>query len=124
MLVDFLLNDSYWAKNRTEAQILRSIQHSLCFIILEDEKMIGFARVVSDQAVFAYIADLFIDLEHRGKGLGKILMENILAYPKLELVSRWMLGTLDAHDLYRKYGFEVVEEEWRWMEKVSGKEIE
>ena len=123
LLVDFLLNSSYWAKNRSEEQVLLSIEHSLCFIVEHEDQMVGFARVVSDQGVFAYIADLFILDEHRGKGLGKSLMESILGHEELKLVSRWMLGTLDAHGLYRQYGFEVVAEDWRWMERVVGNEL-
>ena len=123
LLVDFLLNSSYWAKNRSKEQILLSLEHSLCFIVEDEDQMVGFARVVSDQGVFAYIADLFIIDEHRGKGLGKSLMESILGHEDLQMVSRWMLGTLDAHGLYRQYGFEVVAEDWRWMERVVGNEL-
>lgn len=116
-LVSFLQNDSYWAKSRSREQIETSIANSLCFGIYDEaDNMIGFGRVVSDYGVFAYLADIYIDKDERGKGYGKMLMQEILAHPDLQLVHRWMLGTLDAHGLYLPYGFSEVKDPSRWME--------
>ena len=112
----FLQEESYWAQTRTLEQIEVSIENSLCFVLLKDEVMIGFARVVTDYGVFAYLADVFIDKDQRGQGYGKHLMEAVFSHPDLQLIYRWMLGTLDAHELYRKYGFKEVAEPKRWME--------
>lgn len=123
-LRSFLLEESYWAQTRTVEQIDVSIENSLCFILLKDDGMIGFARVVTDYGVFAYLADVFIDKDQRGKGYGKHLMEAVFNHPKLQLVYRWMLGTLDAHELYKKYGFAEIAEPKRWMEYLpKGSEL-
>lgn len=123
-LIRFLIDESYWAKSRTKDQILRSVKNSMCFGMYEDDKMIGFARVVTDYGVYAYLADVFIDKEHRGNGFGKILMDEVLNHPELQMVSRWMLGTVDAHELYRPYGFSEVKDPKRWMEYLpKGSEL-
>ena len=124
-VIRFLLDESYWAKSRSEEQIITSIENSLCFVVMEDFEMIGFARVITDYGVFAYLADVFIDKDQRGKGLGKQLMKEILAHPDLQIVSRWMLGTMDAHELYRPLGFSEVSMPNRWMEFMpNGSEID
>jgi GNAT superfamily N-acetyltransferase len=79
--------------------------------------MVGFARVVTDYATFAWIADVFILPEHRGKGLSKWLMETILEHPQLQGFRRWVLATRDAHELYRKYGFGELTHPETWMER-------
>ena len=123
-LRSFLQEESYWAQTRSVEQIDVSIENSLCFILLKDDGMIGFARVVTDYGVFAYLADVFIDKDQRGKGYGKFLMEAVFNHPKLQLVYRWMLGTLDAHELYKKYGFAEIAEPKRWMEYLpKGSEL-
>lgn len=119
-VIRFLNDESYWAKTRSVEQINISIDNSLCFVVIEDSEMIGFARVITDYGVFAYLADVYIDKEHRGKGLGKQLMKEVLAYPDLQIVSRWMLGTMDAHELYRPLGFSEVSMPNRWMEFMPG----
>ena len=119
MIHEYLCNRSYWAKGRTIQQVMRSIEHSECFGIYKDEQQVGFARVVSDFTVYAYILDLFI-LEHeRGSGLGKFLMECIMNHPELAQVKRWMLGTEDAHGLYQQYGFTSLKKVANHMEKVN-----
>ncbi len=102
---NYLHNESYWAKNIPLEIVERSIENSLCFGVYDDLKQVGFARVMSDCATFAYLADVFILPEYRGKGLSKKLMEYIKSYPSLQGLRRWMLATADAHELYRKYGF-------------------
>jgi len=111
-----LLHESYWAQSRTEEQLKAAIENSRCYCLLENDEMLGFARVITDFGVFAYLADVYIEKEHRGKGYGKMLMEAIINDPQLKLISRWMLGTMDAHELYRKYGFSEVKNPSRWME--------
>jgi len=103
-----LLSKTYWAEHRTEETIRKSIEHSVCFSLFHEEQQIGFARVVTDFSTFGYLADVIIQDEHRGKGLGKWFVETIVND------SRWrnlflMLGTLDAHGLYEKYGFKTSE---------------
>jgi GNAT superfamily N-acetyltransferase len=110
------LSRSYWAHDRTRETMLRAIKHSLCFGVYEGQRQIGFARVVTDYATFAWLADVFIDEEYRGRGLGKWLVETALAYPQMEGVPRWLLATRDAHELYRRFGFTAIAAPERRME--------
>ena len=107
---DYLCNRSYWAKDRAIETVKRSIDHSLCFGMYDtSDSLIGFARVVSDFAVFAYIMDVFILENYRYLGLGMKLMDFIMNYPDLQNVKVIMLATEDAHGLYEKYGFRLTE---------------
>ncbi len=124
---DYISNKSYWAKNIPIEIVRKSIDGSICFGLYEKEKQIGFARIVSDKATFAYLADVFIDENYRGKGLSKWLIEVIINHHDLQGLRRWMLGTRDAHKLYEKFGFTAIEELNRFMHKhnpdpYSGKE--
>ena len=110
------LSTSYWAENIPIEIVRRSIQGSLCFGVYDDAKQIGFARIISDLATFAYLADVFIDEKYRGQGLSKKLMETILAHPDLQGLRRFMLATRDAHDLYHQYGFVPLTKVDRWMQ--------
>ncbi|MEO7793433.1 MAG: GNAT family N-acetyltransferase [Thermoanaerobaculia bacterium] len=83
----------------------RSIRNSVCFGLYEDERQIGFARVITDRATFAYLADVFVLDSHRGRGLGRVLMDAVASHPELQGLRRFMLATRDAHGLYAKYGF-------------------
>lgn len=83
----------------------RSVENSLCFGLYRGDGQAGFARVTSDRATFAYLADVFVLEEHRGRGLGKWLVEAVLSHPELRGLRRWMLATADAHGLYQGYGF-------------------
>lgn len=112
----FLADDSYWAQNRTPEQTRRAIENSICFGVYSGDAQIGFARVVSDLATFAYLGDVFILEEFRGKGLSKRLMKAILAHPELQGLRRWILATADAHGLYEQYGFSALKHPERWME--------
>lgn len=117
---DFLSNRSYWAKNRSYETVVSSVENSLCFgMYNESDTMIGFARVVSDCAVFAYIMDVFILEEYRNKGLGKKLMDGIMKHPDLQGLQRIMLATTDAHEMYRKFGFKMTESADKLMEIVN-----
>ena len=116
----FLSQRSYWARGRTLETVRRSIENSLCIGVYDQNgRMVGFGRVLTDYAVFAYIMDLFILEEHRGKGLGKRLIEQMLNLPELEGVKRWQLATADAHDLYRQFGFSEPAALGKYMEKVK-----
>ena len=99
------LSTSYWAAGVPEEVVGRSIENSLNFGVYRGEEQVGFARVVTDRATFAYLADVFVLEAHRGQGLGKWLVEVILSHPDLQGLRRWMLATRDAHDLYRRYAF-------------------
>lgn len=115
----FLEEDSYWAHGRTVEQTQRAIENSVCFGLYHDERQIGFARVVSDFATFAYLGDVFVLEEFRGRGLSKWLMETIISHPELQGLRRWVLATRDAHTLYEKYGFHALKFPDRWMEKPA-----
>lgn len=101
----YLSEESYWAKGIPRELVIKSIEHSLCFSVFLHEQQIGFARVISDQATFAYLCDVFIDEAFRGKGYSKQLMHFIMNYPALQTVRVFALGTLDAHGLYAQFGF-------------------
>jgi GNAT superfamily N-acetyltransferase len=115
----FLFEESYWARERTLEQTLRAIENSLSFGVYTSEKQIGFARVVTDYATFAYICDVFILNEYRGQGLSKWLMETIVSHPELQGLRRWILATKDTHTLYEKTGFSGLKFPERWMEKTA-----
>ena len=120
MIVDFLSNQSYWAKGRSRERIERSIANSFCFGVFDEAgRQVGFARVVSDCAVFAWLMDVFILEDHRGKGLGKLLMKEIMAHTDLQDVKKWALGTLDAHGLYKQFGFTSIAKPERMMERTT-----
>ena len=104
-VVHGFLSSSYWAEGIPVGVVRRSIEHSLCFGAYEGEEQVGFARVVPDRATFAYLCDVFVAEGHRSRGLGKLLMEAIVAHPDLQGLRRWLLATRDAHGLYRQFGF-------------------
>lgn len=107
----YLSVESYWAKNIPLEVVKRSVEHSLCFGVYHHSTQIGFARVVTDKATFAYLADVFILPQHRGKGLSKWLVATIHAHPDLQGLRRWILGTKDAHGLYAQFGWQPLPEE-------------
>lgn len=113
----FLANQSYWAKGISRSTLEKSIRNSLCFGLFQGNKQVGFARVISDQATIAYLADVFVLPEHRGRGLAKWLMECILSHPDLQGLRRWILVTEDAHGLYRKYEFTQLAHPEGFMER-------
>lgn len=110
------LSTSYWAKNRLLKTTKLTIKNSLCFGVYHKNEQVGFARVVTDYATFAYLADVFILENHRGKGLSKWLMEVILNYYEIQNLRRWFLATRDAHSLYEKFGFTAIREPEKLME--------
>ena len=112
------LRGSYWAKGIPRELVDRLIENSLCFGLYDGEKLVGFARVISDCATFAYLSDVFVLETYRGQGLGTWFMETVMAHPDLQGIRRWMLATADAHGLYRKVGFSELSRPERIMEKL------
>lgn len=115
----FLSEESYWAKERTKEQTERAVKNSLPFGVYKGENQIGFARVVTDYATFAYLGDVYILESFRGLGLSKWLMETIVGHPELQGLRRWILATKDAHTLYGKFEFAALRFPERWMEKTA-----
>ena len=113
------LTTSYWARGVPRDVVARSMEHSLCFGAFDDGRQVGFARVVSDRATFAYICDVFALESHRGSGVGKSLMAAIMSHPELQELRRWTLFTRDAHGLYRQFGFGAAAHPERLMEVVD-----
>jgi GNAT superfamily N-acetyltransferase len=108
------LGEAYWSKNRSRETIDKSIANSDIYVALEDGKMVGFARIVTDKATFAWLCDVYVHPDHRGLGISKAIMDVALENPEYETV-RWMLATRDAHGLYEQYGFTTSTETDRWM---------
>ena len=110
---------SYWAANVPRAIVERSIEHSVCFGVYKGSDQIGFARVITDQATFGYLADVFILETYRGRGLSKWLMRIILDYPDVQGFRRWMLATKDAHGLYQQFGYTPLTDPSRFLERTN-----
>lgn len=123
-LIHEVLAATYWAGGIPRAVVDRSIEGALCFGLYENDRQVGFARVITDRATFAYLADVFVLESHRGRGLARWLMETILAHEDLQGLRRWMLLTRDAHPLYRQVGFTELAHPERVMEKVNPKVYE
>ncbi|MCL4269193.1 MAG: GNAT family N-acetyltransferase [Anaerolineales bacterium] len=117
-ICDFL-SRAYWAEKRPREVIEKSIRFSLNFGVYDGNRQVGFARVITDYATFAYLCDVFIHEEYRGHALGKWLMESILAHPNLQGLRRWSLATRDAHGLYKQFGFAELSNPASWMEKFD-----
>jgi GNAT superfamily N-acetyltransferase len=116
-LIHGFLRETYWAQGIPLDTVRLAIAGSLCFGIYDGTAQVGFARVVSDHATFAYLADVFVLPSHRGRGLAKRLMQAIDAHPALQGLRRWMLATRDAHALYTQYGFRPLAAPDRFMER-------
>ena len=117
--LDFIhreLSTSYWAKNIPRELVQKAIDNSMCFGIYHDNIQIGFARVISDNATFAYLCDVIITASFRKQGAGKLLMSHIMTHPELQGLRKFSLGTLDAHQLYKRYGFTNLNHPKRLME--------
>ena len=118
LIHDYLCNVSYWAKGIPRDVVVRSIENSLCAGAYDGDKQVGFARAVTDYAVFAYIADVFVLESHRGRGISKMIMQALMEHPSLAGLRRWSLVTSDAQGLYRQFGFREVEFPHKHMELV------
>jgi GNAT superfamily N-acetyltransferase len=111
----YLSEEAYWSPGVPRAVVERSIEHSLNFGLYRGDEQVGFARVVTDYATFAWLADVFVLREHRGAGLGKWLVETAVSHPELRGLRRWILATGDAHELYARFGFEPTAGDARFM---------
>jgi GNAT superfamily N-acetyltransferase len=111
----YLSGESYWARGRPRDQIVRGVENSLPFGVYLDGEQVGFARIVTDYATFAWLADVYVLPGHRGQGLGKALIDAVLSHPQVAAVPRILLATKDAHGLYLKYGFVPLAGDERWM---------
>ena len=122
VLFRFISEESYWARGMARETFERAVRHSLCFGLFDGERQIGFGRVVSDFASVAYLNDVFVLEDYRGRGLSKWMMDCILSHPDLEVVRRWLLVTADAQELYRKFGFTPLAAPEEFME-LRGPEV-
>jgi N-acetylglutamate synthase-like GNAT family acetyltransferase len=111
----FLSEESYWAKGRSHEVTERAIANSYPFGVYLGDEQVAFARVVTDTITFAWLADVFVLPEHQGNGVGKLLVESVLGDPRFAGMKRWFLGTADAHELYRRYGFSEIVNPGRLM---------
>ncbi len=118
MIHRWLSEESYWAQGRPRELMQRSFDNSICFGAYLEDRQVGFARVVTDRTTFAWLADVFILDEYRGRGYGKALVAAVLAHPELQGLRRWLLATRDAHGLYAQSGFVPVPPE-RFMELLD-----
>jgi GNAT superfamily N-acetyltransferase len=121
-LIHNFLSTTYWAKGRTIEEVKTSVENSLCYGMFIQNRQIGFARIITDFVVFAYLMDVFIIPEFQGMGLSKLLLKTILEEEKFSKVKKWMLATADAHGLYTKYGFKMMDKPEHMMVKVFGTE--
>ncbi|MDQ7816387.1 MAG: GNAT family N-acetyltransferase [Melioribacteraceae bacterium] len=115
------LTNSYWAKGIPIKAVKKQIKNSFCFGVYNDKKQIGYARIITDYVGFAYLCDVYIEEDFRGKGLSKWLMEEVINHPKLKNIKTWMLSTNDAHGLYAQYGFKPLDEPQKQMRRVKFK---
>jgi len=118
-VIHAFLGESYWAKGIPREMVARSIANSLCFGVYSDGRQVAFARVISDFATYAYVADVFVLMPFRGRGLGKWMMESILQHPRLQQLRRWSLVTEDAHGLYAQFGFTPPKRPEAYMERYD-----
>lgn len=115
------LTNSYWAKGIPIEVVKKQVKNSFCFGVFSNSEQIGYARIITDYIGFAYLCDVYIEKEFRGKGLSKQLMKEIINHPKLKNIKNWMLSTNDAHGLYEKYGFKPLDEPRKLMRRVKFK---
>ncbi|MBI3522883.1 MAG: GNAT family N-acetyltransferase [Chloroflexi bacterium] len=115
LIARWLRDESYWAAGVSEDVVRRAIANSLCFGAYRDGAQVGFLRVVTDRATFAWLCDVFVIAEHRGNGVSKLMMDAVMAHPDLQALRSFLLATRDAHGLYARYGFEVIEGQQRYM---------
>ncbi len=114
---DWIASKSYWAGRMPRQVFDRAVRGSLCFGAIEHGNTLGFCRIITDRATFAYVADVFVAPSRRGQGIGKGLMRAVLAHPELKDLRRWLLVTADAHGLYAQHGFEALLTPERFMER-------
>jgi GNAT superfamily N-acetyltransferase len=120
----WLARKSHWAGEMPRAVFERAVKGSLCFAALEADVTVGFARVISDRATFAYVCDVFVDRQRRGMGIGKRMVAAMLAHPALQDLRLCLLATADAHGLYAQHGFTSLAQPQRYMERRDGEVYE
>jgi GNAT superfamily N-acetyltransferase len=114
-----MLARAYWSHDRRRETVAHSLQNSLVFGLYDGTRQIGLARIVSDYATFAYLCDVFIHEDYRGRGLGKWLIKTVTNHPDLRNVRHWLLATRDAHGLYAQFGWIPVRAPEKWMERIN-----
>jgi GNAT superfamily N-acetyltransferase len=115
----FLSGEAYWSRNIPLETVKKSIENSLNFGLYHADRQIGYARVITDYATIAYLGDVFVISEYRGKGLSKWLMQQVTDHPDLQGLRRWLLLTRDAHELYKKFGWQPIQSPDRYMERFN-----
>ena len=120
----WLARKSHWAGEMPRAVFERAVNGSLCFAALEGDVTVGFARVISDRATFAYLCDVFVDHQRRGMGIGKRIVAGVLAHAALQNLRLCLLATADAHGLYAQHGFTSLAQPQRYMERRDGEVYE
>jgi N-acetylglutamate synthase-like GNAT family acetyltransferase len=113
------ISQSYWGQGRSREVMGRAMDNAICFGVFRDGTQIAFARVVTDRAVFAYLADVFVHPDWRGQGLSKWILEAVDAHPELQGIKRFLLATKDAHGLYEQFGFKQPEDPRLYMERLA-----
>jgi GNAT superfamily N-acetyltransferase len=116
VVFSYLHDEAYWSKGLSEEEFARSLEHSTCFGASHRGAQVGFCRVVTDRATFAWLADVFVLPQHRGKGVAQLLVTSALSHPDLQGLRQWLLATRDAHGLYLKLGF-TPPAEGRYLER-------
>jgi GNAT superfamily N-acetyltransferase len=119
LIHDYLANRSYWSPGIPRRVVEQAAENSLCYGVYAEAQQVGYARVVTDYATFAYLCDVFILEDYRGRGLSKWLMACVLSHPDLQGIRRWSLVTRDAHGLYAQYGFVPVPNPEGWMVRIN-----
>ena len=122
-LIHNFLTNSYWAKGRTIDEVKTSIENSDCYGLYIDDYQVGFARIITDFVVFAYLLDVFIIPEFQGRGFSKLLLTKIFEDKKFKNVKKWMLSTADAHSLYEKLGFKKISTSNKLMEMIPHSQL-
>ncbi|PJJ79052.1 acetyltransferase (GNAT) family protein [Mucilaginibacter auburnensis] len=124
VIYNYLDKDSYWSKGVPFDRLERAVKNSLSFGVYHNKTQIGFARVITDTATFAYLADVFILPDYRRQGLSKWLVQTIMVHPDLQGLRRWSLATADAHGLYAQFGFSEITHPERWMQIYTPYKVE
>lgn len=119
VIYHYLSQEAYWCKGIPQATVQKAIDNSLCFGLYQQNVQIGFARMITDHATFAYLSDVFVLPEYRGNGLSKWLMQCIFVHPELQDLRRIMLATADAHGLYSQFDFQALDHPERFMQIVN-----
>jgi GNAT superfamily N-acetyltransferase len=115
----FLSTEAYWSKGVSRETLARGLAHSICFSLYHGPRQIGFCRVITDAATFAYLDDVFVLAEYRGQGLGGWMLECVLAHPDLQDLKRFSLATRDAQSFYAQHGWEPLRYPDRHMERLA-----